>query len=47
MFLFLGRSNILPLKELLDWMRWHISFYTHRSDQFEEKKTNELGYSKS
>ena len=28
----------MPLKELLDWMRWRVTFYTHRSDQFEEKK---------
>lgn len=37
-FVFGAGPDILPLKELLDWMRWHISFYTHRSDQFEEKK---------
>ena len=37
-FVFGAGPDILPLKELLDWMRWRVSFYTHRSDQFEEKK---------
>tara|TARA_Y100001954_G_scaffold54398_1_gene58253 strand:+ start:8426 stop:9262 length:837 start_codon:yes stop_codon:yes gene_type:complete len=37
-FVFGAGPDILPLKELLDWMRWRVTFYTHRSDQFEEKK---------
>ena len=37
-FVFGAGPDILPLKELLDWMRWGVNFYTHRSDQFEEKK---------
>ena len=37
-FVFGAGPDILPLKELLDWMRWRVNFFTHRSDQFEEKK---------
>jgi len=37
-FVFGAGPDILPLKELLDWTRWSVTFYTHRSDQFEEKK---------
>tara|TARA_B100000029_G_scaffold208575_1_gene206422 strand:+ start:186 stop:1028 length:843 start_codon:yes stop_codon:yes gene_type:complete len=32
--------DIDPLKELLDWTRWNVSFYTHRSDLFEERKSS-------